>query len=188
MRLGIDFGTSNSAVAVVGEDGHPRMLELVPGEPVQRTVIYCDPRGQLWFGNQGFKKYVEDDLEGRLIRSLKSFLSQDVPKTHLGGRGYTFTELITLYLRYLIRESERVLGTELAVVHGGRGPEEGTLGAVQHGEVHVRLAPWRGAVVGAAAGVVPRLCMGRDAGTRRDFRWRQTRPNTRSVRRKQPTQ
>ena len=120
MRLGIDFGTSNSAVAVVGEDGHPRMLELVPGEPVQRTVIYCDPRGQLWFGNQGFKKYVEDDLEGRLIRSLKSFLSQDVPKTHLGGRGYTFTELITLYLRYLIRESERVLGEPVTAVVLGR--------------------------------------------------------------------
>lgn len=120
MRLGIDFGTSNSAVAVVGSDGHPRMLELVPGESVQRTVIYCDPRGQLSFGNEGFRRYVEDDLEGRLIRSLKSFLSQDVPRTHLGGRAYAFTDLVTLYLRYLVRESERITGERVTAVVLGR--------------------------------------------------------------------
>ena len=120
MRLGIDFGTTNSAVALIGGDGHPRMLELAPGEPVQRTVLYCDTRGNLSFGNAAFQNYVENDLEGRLLRSLKSFLSQDVPKTYLGGRAYAFTDLVTLYLRYLIRESERVSGETVTEVVLGR--------------------------------------------------------------------
>lgn len=120
MRIGIDFGTTNSAVAIANDDGTATMLELFPGEPLQRTVIHCDPTGVLRFGNAGFRHYVEDDLEGRLLRSLKSFLSQDVPKTTLGGRLYAFEELVVLYLRFLIRETERVTGRTVTEVVMGR--------------------------------------------------------------------
>lgn len=118
LRVGIDFGTTNSAVAV-SEGGTARIVELVDGEPLQRTVIHCDPRGVLRFGNEGFRTYVESDLDGRLLRSLKSFLSQDVPKTSLGGRRYAFSELVTLYLRFLVRKvEERTGGTVSQVVLG----------------------------------------------------------------------
>ncbi|MCA9572000.1 MAG: Hsp70 family protein, partial [Myxococcales bacterium] len=120
MRIGIDFGTTNSAVAVVDGQGRARILELFPGEPLQRTVIHCDPRGVLRFGNAGFRQYVDTDLDGRLLRSLKSFLSQDVPRTSIGGRRYAFTELVTLYLRFLVRETERVTGQEVTEVVLGR--------------------------------------------------------------------
>ena len=32
MKIGIDFGTTNSAVAIRGDDGKARILELSPGE------------------------------------------------------------------------------------------------------------------------------------------------------------
>lgn len=119
MRIGIDFGTTNSAVAVV-EDGEARIVELFDGEPLQRTVIHCDPRGVLRFGNEGFRTYVASDLDGRLMRSLKSFLSQDVPNTSLGGRRYAFTELVTLYLRFLVRRAEERTGRTVTEVVVGR--------------------------------------------------------------------
>jgi hypothetical chaperone protein len=120
MRIGIDFGTTNSAVAVAHGDGTASLLELFPGEPLQRTVLHCDPSGVIRYGNAGFRQYVEEDLDGRLLRSLKAFLSADVPKTQLGGRLRTFDELIVLYLRFLIRRTEEVTGETVDDVVVGR--------------------------------------------------------------------
>ena len=119
MRIGIDFGTTNSAVAVLGPEG-PRLLELAPGERTQRTVIHASTEGEVSFGNAAFRHYVEQDLSGRFLRSIKAFLSQDVPKTTLGRRRYAFTELITAYLRFLIAGAERVSGERVTHVVVGR--------------------------------------------------------------------
>src|SRR5687768_7215496 len=99
MKIGIDFGTTNSAVAVLGERG-PEILELAPGERTQRTVIHASTEGRITFGNAAFRAYVEQDLSGRFLRSLKAFLSQDVPKTTLAGRRYAFSDLVSAYLRF----------------------------------------------------------------------------------------
>ncbi len=112
MRLGIDFGTTNSAVASVDADGRGRILELFDGEPVQRTVVYGAPDGSIAFGNEAFRRYFDDDLQGRLLRSLKAFLPQDVPSTTLARRRRTLPELIGTYLQFLIREAVRVTGVE----------------------------------------------------------------------------
>ncbi|MCB9683663.1 MAG: Hsp70 family protein [Alphaproteobacteria bacterium] len=119
MRIGIDFGTTNSAVAVLGPGG-PRLLELAPGERTQRTVIHASTEGEITFGNAAFRAYVEQDLSGRFLRSIKAFLSQDVPKTTLGRRRYAFTELISAYLRFLITGAERVTGESVTHVVVGR--------------------------------------------------------------------
>lgn len=120
MKLGIDFGTTNSAVAVLGADGTPRILELEPGARVQRTVIHGSHDGIVRFGNAGFRAYQEQDLTGRMLRSLKAFLAQDVPSTTLGRQRYSFTELISHYLRFLVRGAERVLGAPVTSVVVGR--------------------------------------------------------------------
>lgn len=119
MKLGIDFGTTNSAVAVL-DGGTPRIVELFPGERVQRTVIYCSPAGEVSFGNAAFRNYVDEDLRGRFLRSIKAFLSHDVPKTSLGRERYTFPELIAAYLRFLITRAEKVLGASVSHVVVGR--------------------------------------------------------------------
>ncbi len=109
MRLGIDFGTTNSAVAV--QCG--MSAELVPlsgDEHTQRTVIHCPLNGGPLFGNDAFRSYLEQDLTGRFIRSLKSFLSQDVPSTTIAGKRYEFVDLVAEYLMFLIERSVAVLG------------------------------------------------------------------------------
>jgi hypothetical chaperone protein len=118
VKIGIDFGTTNSAVAVVGPDGEPRIVELAPGERVQRTVIHASLEGRVSFGNAAFRAYQEDDLTGRFLRSIKTFLPDDVPDTTLAGRRHSFPSLVTAYLTFLLTGAERVLGapvTELVV-------------------------------------------------------------------------
>jgi hypothetical chaperone protein len=119
MRLGIDFGTTNSAVAVLGPDG-PRIIELTPGERVQRTVIHASLDGEIRFGNAAFRAYLDEDLTGRFLRSIKAFLAQDVPRTTLGRRRYAFPELVAAYLRFLVDGAERVVGERATHVVVGR--------------------------------------------------------------------
>ncbi|MEZ4320045.1 MAG: Hsp70 family protein [Myxococcota bacterium] len=119
MKIGIDFGTTNSAVAVV-EHGVPRMLELYPGEKVQRTVIHASPEGDVSFGNPAFRAYVEGDLMGRFLRSLKAFLPSDVTTTTFAGRRMSFTDLVTTYLRFLVERTESTTGRSITSVVVGR--------------------------------------------------------------------
>ena len=120
MKIGIDFGTTNSAVAAIGDDGSPRTLCLFPGERVQRSVLHQAPDGEVRFGNAAFAHYVEDDMQGRLLRSLKAFLSQDVPKTQLAGKPTAFHELVSYYLGFLLRRVRAVTGREVTEVVLGR--------------------------------------------------------------------
>lgn len=119
MKIGIDFGTTNSAVAVLRE-GKPEILEIVPGERTQRTVIHASNDGTISFGNEAFQRYLDQDLSGRFLRSLKAFLPQDVPSTRLGNRNYTFPELISAYVRFLVSSAERALDEPVTEVVVGR--------------------------------------------------------------------
>lgn len=120
MKLGIDFGTTNSAVAVVGPDGRARPLELVPGERTQRTVIHGSPEGVVTFGNAAFRAYQAHDLEGRFLRSIKAFLPHEVPKTTLCGQRLAFTEVVGSFLVFLREAAEALIDEEITEVTVGR--------------------------------------------------------------------
>jgi len=120
MKLGIDFGTTNSAIAVLGADGRARPLELVPGERTQRTVIHGSPDGVVTMGNAAFRAYQAHDLEGRFLRSIKAFLPHDVPKTTLCGKRLAFTEVVSSYLVFLREAAERLVDGPITEVTVGR--------------------------------------------------------------------
>jgi len=123
VKLGIDFGTTNSAVAV-SDPSRPergaRTVELFDDEPVQRTVIYASPEGEVSFGNEAFRAYLANDLEGRFLRSIKIFLPQEVPRTVFAGRMVSFQELVTQYLVFLRQRVEERLDAEITAVTVGR--------------------------------------------------------------------
>lgn len=104
--LGIDFGTTNSAVAVAAEDGSVRMAELpVPGggrASTWRTVLYFEPSGQLSAGPAAIARYLETQGEGRLVQSIKSHLaSESFSTTTIFGRRWALEDMIAAYLRKL---------------------------------------------------------------------------------------
>jgi len=112
----IDFGTSNSAVAV--PDGAAmRLIELEPGFRTMPTAVFypgeVDARGAAApapceFGRAAIAAYV-DGIDGRLMRSMKSILGSSLVEQTTdvgGGRGVRFLDIVATYLRHLKKRAE----------------------------------------------------------------------------------
>jgi hypothetical chaperone protein len=111
----IDFGTSNSAVAVAvrrsESDGHTR-VELAPLEhgatSMPTAVFYSADDGSRHFGRAAIAAYVEGH-EGRLMRSIKSILGSDLmdEATELpNGLQVRYLAVVVAYLRHLKDQAE----------------------------------------------------------------------------------
>jgi len=103
MRLiGVDFGTSNSVVAVLDEGG----------ATLSRSVLcfWLEPFGasqrfRYAAGSEAVQAYLEDPLDSRLILSMKTFLAQkSFESTRIFGRLYTLEKLVATFLRELLPE------------------------------------------------------------------------------------
>ncbi|QGM97684.1 Hsp70 family protein [Methylocystis parvus] len=118
---GLDFGTSNSTVAVPrGEE-----VELVALEGDARTLpssIFFDfSDGRPIFGRAAIKAYV-DGAEGRLMRSLKSVLGSALmdETTRIKTRTYTFKDIIGLIVGRLKAAADAALDADVSQVVLGR--------------------------------------------------------------------
>ncbi|MBP9089179.1 MAG: Hsp70 family protein [Kofleriaceae bacterium] len=106
--VGIDFGTTNSAIAVARGNGAPRLLPL-PNPAAEtgtsstwRTVLYFEPGGRLSAGAEAIARYRETQGEGRLIQSIKSHLaSASFARTTVFGRRWTIEDMIAAFLRQI---------------------------------------------------------------------------------------
>src|SRR5215468_7157322 len=109
--VGIDFGTTNSAVAVADDGGDVQLVPLA-GAPHWRTVLYFEPGGQLTAGQPAIARYLETDGEGRLIQSIKSHLaSAAFSRTAIHGRRWRIEDMIAAYLRQIRAAAPIDLGT-----------------------------------------------------------------------------
>src|ERR1700748_1244086 len=97
--VGIDFGTTNSAIAVADARGEVQLVPLA-GAPHWRTVLYFEPGGGLTAGSAAIARYLETEGEGRLIQSIKSHLaSAAFSRTAIFGRRWQIDDMIAAYLR-----------------------------------------------------------------------------------------
>jgi len=114
----IDFGTSNSAIAIPAAGGGMRLVELEPGHATMPTAVFYfadgperdgPPRA---FGRAAIAAYV-DGLEGRLMRSMKSILGSSLVEQTTdvgGGRGVKYLDVIAGYLKHLKAQAEAAAG------------------------------------------------------------------------------
>ena len=124
----IDFGTSNSAVALPAGEG-VRLVELEPGEPTMPTAVFYAVEGlvahqepQRHYGRAAVAAYVEG-IEGRLMRSMKSILGSTLAlqSTEVGaGRSVRYLDVVGGFLRHLKYMAERQAGRELTHLVLGR--------------------------------------------------------------------
>jgi hypothetical chaperone protein len=115
MHVGIDFGTTNSAVAISDDAGR---VDLVPlgGAKYWRTVLYFEPGGGTSAGAPAIARYLETEGEGRLVQSIKSHLaSSSFSKTQIFGRRWALDDMIAAYLRLVRAAAPRDLGTRCVV-------------------------------------------------------------------------
>lgn len=132
--IGIDFGTTNSALAWAGPGGASEVAAFgLMGEVVRtfRSILYFEAecaweRGRpvAMVGPEAIEGYLDNDGEGRLMQSLKSFLaSRLVSATSVFGYDYPFEALIARIVEGLWDGAEpqlRAAGWGGAV--GGRRP------------------------------------------------------------------
>jgi hypothetical chaperone protein len=116
--LGLDFGTTNSAIAIAAPGSAPR-LAIFGEEPTLRSVLHVDPEEpgedglppRITAGPAAIRSWVETGGRGRLIQSIKAHLASRLfTTTSLFGRHYRLEDLIAVILRALRRAAEEQLG------------------------------------------------------------------------------
>ena len=104
--IGIDFGTTNSVVAMVRADGSVATLRHPTGEVFRSVLCFWageDGRPRHEAGPAAIDAYLDDPLACRLIMSMKSYLAQrSFTETRILGRGWSLEALIGLFLRRLL--------------------------------------------------------------------------------------
>ena len=105
MIVGIDLGTTNSAVAHV-RDGVPRILAQGQ-ERIMPSIVGLTPQGGLLIGTPARNQYTL--YPERTIRSIKRKMGTD-ERVRLGEQDYSPQEVSALILRELKRRAEAVLG------------------------------------------------------------------------------
>jgi hypothetical chaperone protein len=119
--VGIDFGTTNSAVAVAEGGQDARLATYSDGErewTTFRSVLYFDPEGRpvggrarAVAGPRAIRRYLEAEEKGRLIQSIKSFLaSRSFTETQIFNHTYTVQALVAIILRQLLTEAASSIG------------------------------------------------------------------------------
>ncbi len=115
MFVGIDFGTTNSAIAVSDAAGAVQLVPLASAK-YWRTVLYFEPGGGLTAGAPAIARYIETEGEGRLVQSIKSHLaSAAFSRTSIFGRRWQLDDMIAAYVRQLRAAAPFDLGTRCVV-------------------------------------------------------------------------
>jgi len=121
LHVGIDFGTTNSAVGLADGD-QPADLAVLPGAGGQpattwRTVLFFEPDApEVRAGAPAIERYLEVEGEGRLVQSIKSHLSSaSFTRTSIAGRTWTLEGLVAEFLRRLRAAAPRDLGRRVVI-------------------------------------------------------------------------
>jgi hypothetical chaperone protein len=129
--IGIDFGTTNSSIAWVNDSDEVRLAKfpyLGDLTDSYRSLLYLQQQKETgvntlksWSGPEGIEHFLSADAKGRLMQSLKSFLtSHTLQGTEVFGRRYTLEDLIARILRDLREKAERQFGIEIRSAMVGR--------------------------------------------------------------------
>jgi hypothetical chaperone protein len=113
----IDFGTSNSllAAANAAETFPPIALDPSASDPtVLRSILYFPDSGRAVVGEEALRRYAENGLEGRLLRSLKRHLpSRSFQGTIIRGRLMLFEDLVAVVLREMRDRANAHFGVDV---------------------------------------------------------------------------
>ena len=115
--LGVDFGTTNTVIALADADGPAHLVKFPapegelfafrsclsfhapPERPTERAIAA---------GPWAIDAYVEDPAETRFIQSFKTFAaSENFTETQILGRRYRFEDLLSTFSRKVESRSSK---------------------------------------------------------------------------------
>jgi hypothetical chaperone protein len=129
--IGIDFGTTNSSIAKVDEQGRVRLVHFPAVDGLvtaYRSLLYLEQtktktRSQLhsWSGPEAIERYLAAEPKGRLIQSLKSYLSsRTLTGTEVFGKMQFLEDLVARILADLRKHAETYFGHPIRTAAVGR--------------------------------------------------------------------
>lgn len=105
LTYAIDFGTSNSLLGAAHSGRHIAPIALDPeaADPtILRSLLFFPEKGEPSFGMRAIGEYVrcgQEEISGRLIRSVKKFLPQrSFVNTTIGRNSYSLEQIIGKFL------------------------------------------------------------------------------------------
>ena len=106
VSLGLDFGTTNTVVALAGDDGVAQLVRFPQAEvfAFRSALSFHAPAGRprqrtVEAGPWAVEAYVEDPGETRFIQSFKAFAaSESFTETRILERRYRFEDLLSAFL------------------------------------------------------------------------------------------
>jgi hypothetical chaperone protein len=122
LTLGIDFGTSNSAAALITADGQMHTMALDGARAEMPTALFfASETHTLLYGSEAMQAYLSG-TEGRLLRSLKSLLGSRLMEeyTAVNGQSIQFFDIVVLFFKELKRRCEAQLGQPITRAVLGR--------------------------------------------------------------------
>lgn len=119
---GIDFGTSNSSIAVASTTQKPQMIAVEDEHiTIPSAIFYENNKSQPVFGRLALQKYMSGE-EGRLMRSLKRVLGTDLMQngTILHGKSVKFENILAQYIKFMKEKAENLVRDNIEKVVMGR--------------------------------------------------------------------
>jgi hypothetical chaperone protein len=121
MKVGLDFGTTNSSIARIADNGEVELARFTLSGALTesfRSLLYLERQKEAgrstiksWAGPAGIERYLDADDKGRLIQSLKSFLSsRSLQTTEIFGRRFQLEELVANVIRDIRLAAELQFG------------------------------------------------------------------------------
>lgn len=118
LTCGLDFGTSNSIISLTDTKTRKEVFSYSDS-----SILYFPETNEMvyYVGKEAHNKYVEEEMRGRLLKSVKTLLRQDkFLYTWVCGKKLTPDQLATCIIGYLKKKAEEFAGAEITDVVLGR--------------------------------------------------------------------
>jgi hypothetical chaperone protein len=120
ISIGIDFGTTNTVVALAGREGEAEALQFSQNGIVHRTYnsALCfweehqgdSARLRMEGGPWAVAQFIDGTAAHRFIQSFKTFAaSSSFVKTRIFRQNFRFEDLLSAFMRSLLRHADRVI-------------------------------------------------------------------------------
>jgi molecular chaperone DnaK len=108
--VGIDLGTTYSAVAYVDEFGKPVILKNADGQITTPSVVFFDPPNYT-VGETALQSTITDS--DRVVQFVKRFMGQPNYRVNIDGKEYSPEFVSALILRKIVKDAEMELGEDI---------------------------------------------------------------------------
>jgi hypothetical chaperone protein len=111
---GIDFGTTNSALAIYDEESKEIHSTIIIPSLIYFYHQFNGVNDQNYVvGEEAIEAYLKDDMKGRFIKSVKQILSRSsFSETRIHNKKYNASDLVAIILKELKDRADQLIGQD----------------------------------------------------------------------------